>query len=352
MPHLLPKDHGDGSHPPVFAQALEAVWQTTGDDKNLERMLPNALSYHDWFEHTRRSASFPGLLLARRWSDTGADNSKRWGHHGSGIYGTRLAETSWSMPIVTTDVNVFSVLEKRALARLLGLFGGSRSATLFEEANERESLLHKMLWDDRVGFYFDAAESTSTLIPVWSPGGFIPLVLPKVAGDRVQRLVEHLMDPAKFWLKAPIPTLSADDPDFRPDHSYWMGPTWMSYMTYILRGLLRQSPQTGWALFDRMLDYLVVEGQPRIFENYNPITGQGQDCPDFGWHGMLADVFLIDLLGLQLERSREFAPTAGFCRAPVSWGTWSVENLRIRGRTYDVKGRFIKGAWTVDVNER
>ena len=355
MPHLIPAEHGDGSHLPVFAQALLAVWETTGVDEHMERLLPRAFAYHDWFERTRASESITGLLLVRRWSDSGMDNSKRWGHQGSGIYGTELEEGGWSMPIVTIDLNAFSVLEKRSMARLFDHLGDEERANeLREGADQREALLHEHLWDEEAGFYFDVEEASARRVPVWSPIGFLPIVLPGMPQARVSRLLEHLFNERKFWLKAPLPTLAADDPDFRPDHSYWMGPTWMSYMIPILRGLFRRAPEAGWKLLDRMLDYLVVDGNPRVFENYNPLTGQGQDCPDFGWHGMLVDVVLTEMLGLGLDPKRDYTPSPGACRAPAHWGEWRVRNLRARGKRYTVSGRPAAGApgWEVDVDEQ
>ena len=352
MPHLVPREHGDGSHLPVFAQALLAVWETTGTDEHMERLLPRALAYHDWFERTRASESIPGLLLVRRWSDSGMDNSKRWGHQGSGIYGTELDEGGWSMPIVTTDLNVFSILEKRSMALLFEYLGNhERARELRESADRREAILHDRLWDEDAGFYFDVEEASTRHVPVWSPVGFMPIVLPGMPQVRVLRLLEHLFDERKFWLKAPLPTLAADDPDFRPDHSYWMGPTWMSYMIYTVRGLLRRAPDAGWKLLDRMLDYLVVDGNPRVFENYNPVTGQGQDCPDFGWHGMLVDVVLTELLGLRLDVEQDYTPGPGACHAPAHWAEWSVRNLRVRGARYTAHGRRAdRGGWEVHVD--
>ena len=340
MPHEIPQEHGDGSHLPVYAQALAAVWETTGNNDNLERLLPAAMAYHDWFERTRASESIPGLLLVRRWSDSGMDNSKRWGRQGSGIYGTQLDTMDWSMPIVTIDLNAFSILEKRALAQLWSHLGDQATAHRLQgEADAREVLLHERLWDETAGFYFDIAEDGARRIPVWSPIGFIPILLPQLPEERVSRLLDRLFDEKKFWLKAPLPTVAADDPDFRPDHSYWMGPTWMSYMIPILRGLFRRAPEAGWTLLDRMLDYLVVGGNPRVFENYNPVTGVGQDCPDFGWHGMLIDVVLTELLGIGLDPGDNYRPRPGRCRAPRGWSEWRVENLYVRGRRYNAHGR-------------
>jgi hypothetical protein len=61
---------------------------------------------------------------------------------------------------------------------------------------------------------------------------------------------------------------------------------------------------TAWRVLDRLLDTLMAGGNPRIFENHDPLTGRGQDCPNFGRHGMLVDVVLTALLGIRIADGR------------------------------------------------
>jgi hypothetical protein len=90
-----------------------------------------------------------------------------------------------------------------------------------------------------------------------------------------------------------------------------------------------------------------------VFENYNPLTGEGQDCPDFGWHGMLVDVVLTEVLGLVLSPGRGYLPEAGTCRAPSDWREWRVENIPVRGRRYSAVGRkrMPSNVWEVTFDE-
>lgn len=350
MPHLLTKEQGDGSHPPVFAQALEAVWSVDGNERNLRRLLPNALAYHDWFERRRRSERFEGLLLTRRWSDTGMDNSKRWGKQGAAPNNPMVGVGMWTFPIVTVDLNVLSVLEKQSLANLLDAVGQKeRAGQMRKEAHARAALIHELLWNSVHGFYLDRDETRGRFIPVLSPAGFYPLLLPGLDNSRQRALLAQLFDPKRFFAPAPLPSLAMDDPDFRPNNSYWMGPTWMSYNVYILRGLFRTDPSAGWKLLDRILDMLMPGGVPAIFENYNPLTGVGQNAANFGWHGMLVDVILREALGVTPTRE---GLTMGRTYCPDLWRDWQINNLYYRGEHFDVSSKRDGDEWKTRIRPR
>jgi putative isomerase len=334
MPFAIPEEHGDGTHPPVFAQALAALWSRTGDERLMRRLLPNALAYHDWFERRRQSRQLPGLLRVARWSDSGMDNSKRWGPHGSAIRGTGLPEAGWSLPMATVDVNVLSVLEKQCLAGMLEHIGRTDEALeLRTHARERTRLIHQHLWDEEHGFYFDREEEAGRFIRVFTPVGLYPLLLDELPHTRFERLARHLLDESKFFTEAPMPSLAADDPDFRAERSYWMGCTWSNYNVFVLRGLLSRKPEYAFRLFDRILDTMIRPEGPMVFENYNPLTGQYYDCPNFTWQMMYFDVILRDMLGVRMEAG---VPRARPARVPDAWQYYRVDNLKADGMTWTV----------------
>lgn len=350
MPHHLPKEHGDGTHPPIFAQALKALWSVDGDDSNMRRLLPNALAYHDWFEHCRRSETLPGLLLIRRWSDSGMDNSPRWGKEGSGIYNTVIDSADWGIPMVTVDLNVYSVLEKQSLAVMLHASGAHEKALKLEnEAAERTVLIHKLFWDESKGFYMDRNERDGAFIPIMSPTGFYPLLLEELHENRIEAMLGLLFDEKKFWSKMPIPSIAMDDPNFRVTHSYWSGGTWMNYTAYILRGLFRYRPDAAWKLLDRILDGLMLEGMPNIFENYNPLTAQGYDAANFGWAGLLVDVIIRDMLAIRLELGKL---TFGRPNCPEDWNDFELDNLLFRQDEYKISCRKENGKWNFSIKEK
>ena len=334
LPHLMDrlKIKGDGSHPPIYAQALEKVWETEGRKLASRKLLESAIQYNDWWERTRSSKRFPGLLLVKRWSDTGMDNSKRWGHQGSGIYDTRLDKGSWSMPIITVDLNVYSVLEKRALANILEHEGDTSSAARYRnEANKRVELIHKHLWSEEAAYYLDHTEEQDMFVPVISPTGAYPLLIEGLTQEREEGIFNYLMDPKHFFTKAPIPSLSVSDPDFQPGQSYWMGPSWMCYTVYILRGMFRTRPDDAWKMFDKILDTLIQQGTPYIFENYNPLTREYYDCQGFQWQCMFVDLILEEILGLKISNGKLVMENP---KTPDDWDSFKVKNIYFAGEMH------------------
>lgn len=351
LPHLVDrlKIMGDGSHPPIYAQALEKVWKTEGRKFARPGLLESAIAYNEWWERTRASTRFPGLLLVRRWSDSGMDNSKRWGHQGSGIYNTKLEQNEWSMPIVTVDLNVYSVLEKRAIANMLEHQGEIERAIQFrEEADQRVKLVHCHLWSDEARYYLDYAEDQDIFVPVISPTGAYPLLIEGLTPEREEGIYKYLMDPRHFFTLAPIPSLSVSDPDFKPEQSYWMGPSWMCYTIYILRGMFRTRPEAGWKVFNNLLDTLIQDGTPYIFENYNPLTRQYYDCQGFHWQGMFVDLILEEVLGLKIKDNRLVIDQA---RTPEGWDSVKIKNVYYQGRMFQIEMLKENNSWKIDYFE-
>jgi hypothetical protein len=78
-----------------------------------------------------------------------------------------------------------------------------------------------------------------------------PLALPDLPEQIGRRLVEqYLLDPDRFWLPVPPPSVSAADPGFsRSDRflllrRYWRGPTWINAAWLLWLGLVRLGYRT------------------------------------------------------------------------------------------------------------
>ena len=92
---------------------------------------------------------------------------------------------------------------------------------------------------------------------------------------------KHLLNPDEFWGEWIIPSIARDDPAF-PDQNYWRGRIWgpMNYLVYLgLRNyddpeVRRDFAQKSYELF---LKEWTENGH--VHENYNAITGSGDDVP-------------------------------------------------------------------------
>ncbi len=350
MPNAILDDHDSGTHPPLFSRAIHLLWQNDKRDDLMLRLLPVAKRYDEYFDRTRSSKRFPGLIFARRWSDTGMDNSPRWGQHGSEatLGHEHYPESDWRMPVVSVDLNVYTILEKRKLAEMCRYTGDDLYADELESvASERERALFDYLWNEETDLFHDREETRGTFIPVIAPTGLTPLQLHALPQARVEALVDWLFNEDHFWSDAPLPSVSMQNPHFEGSRSYWRGPVWMSYTIDVLRGLCLHAPLAAHKLLDRLLEMMLPNGQPAIYENYNPVTGQPQDTANFSWNGQLIDVIMSDMLGISAhEGSIEVTAPA----VPAEWDEWSVRNLRLGRDRYSIAGIRAAGEWRISID--
>jgi hypothetical protein len=137
--------------------------------------------------------------------------------------------------------------------------------------------------------------------PVLTWSALSPLALPDLPEDIGRRLVEeHLLDPKKFWLPIPPPSVSAAEPTFsRRDHwlflrRYWRGPTWLNAAWLLWLGLVRLGYEDAAAhMAARIAGAVAAAG---LREYYDPFTGRGMGATSFSWSALVMELIEADPL--------------------------------------------------------
>ncbi len=131
--------------------------------------------------------------------------------------------------------------------------------------------------------------------PVLTWAALSPLALPDLPEDVGRRLVEeHLLDPDKFWLPVPPPSVSATEPRFsRRDRflflrRYWRGPTWINAAWLLWLGLVRLGYREQAEEMAARLGRAVSSAGLR--EYYDPFTGQGMGAENFSWSALILEM--------------------------------------------------------------
>ena len=98
----------------------------------------------------------------------------------------------------------------------------------------------------RVGLFLDEAQPGGLRPAVETWAALAPLALPDLPEAIGRRLCEqHLLDPRRFWLPVPPPSVSAAERSFVPGRGrgwkrrYWRGPTWLNAAWMLWIGLVR-----------------------------------------------------------------------------------------------------------------
>jgi glycogen debranching enzyme len=127
-----------------------------------------------------------------------------------------------------------------------------------------------------------------------------PLALPDLPEAIGRRLVEEqLMDPGRFWLPVPPPSVSVSDPTFSIDDTgvlgikrYWRGPTWINAAWLIWLGLIRLGYSEAAEELATRVGIAVRHAGLR--EYYAPYSGRGMGAIDFGWSSLVLEIVLPD----------------------------------------------------------
>ncbi len=229
IPHMMtPTGCSDITQPPLLAWALARCVQRTGDLALARAYLPRLRLYLAWNER-RRDRNENDLC---EWAIEG-DPRCRSGE--SGMDNSPRFDAAADMDAV--DFSCFMKNEYDCLADM------EERLSMDEEAAEHRrkaariaDAVNELLWDEEKGIYCDRTMD-GALSPVMSVASFLPLWAGIATPQRATRLKDHLQNPAKFNTPVPLPSVSADDPEYGTD--MWRGGVWMNYTYMICQGLAR-----------------------------------------------------------------------------------------------------------------
>ena len=272
---------------PFLAQTVWLGMRQSGDDWMEVAEWEALRQYHDhwtWFHDHDRN----GLCVWDSADHSGMDNQ----FSRAGVEDTNTREG--------VDLNSYLVREARALACIAERRGeGDTAAAYRREAADRLAAIDRLLWDDRAGFYFDRDERTGERVPAFAASGLMRLWAGDLPAGRAERLIEHLLDEAKFNTPWPIATYARSEPDYYQAPRYgecnWRGPAWVPVNYAVAHSLARlghrdEALALAWKTFD------LVMNQDEICEFYDAETGEGYGLrPFWGW-SVLGMALPIELL--------------------------------------------------------
>jgi hypothetical protein len=156
------------------------------------------------------------------------------------------------------------------------------------------------LYDEETGLFWPQAEPAPERRPAQTWTALAPLALPDLPEAIGRRLVEeHLLDPDRFWVAMPPPSVSVSDPSFTLDDAgplhtrrYWRGPTWVNAAWLLWLGLTRLGYRSeAGELVRRVSEPLASQ---HLREYYNCFDGTGMGAVDFAWSTLVIDMVDAD----------------------------------------------------------
>lgn len=286
--------------PPVAAWGTMNVYRATGDKEFLAEMFDKLMKFHNWWyaerDHDRNGiceyGSTDGTLIAAAW-ESGMDNGVRF----DDAVMLQNGEKAWSMNQENICLNSFLCAEKQILAEMAEILGKKEVAgQLKKDAEAIAEHVRTRMYDPETGFFYDTRLGTGEFIRVMGAECWLPLWAGIATQEQAKAVMEKMMDPNKFNSTLPLGTLAVDHPRLRPVRGYWRGPVWVDQVYFGITGLRRYGFQKeADALLEKFIDHaqgLTTDGP--IHENYNPLTGETLNAPNFGWSSALIIKMLLE----------------------------------------------------------
>ena len=157
------------------------------------------------------------------------------------------------------------------------------------------------MYNEKTGLFEPLAHPAPQHKPPLTWAALSPLALPDLPEHIGRRLVEErLLDPGRFWLPVPPPSVPPTEPTFstREDsflwiRRYWRGPTWINAAWLVWLGLVRLGYRTeADVLADRLAATVKTSG---LREYYDPFTGRGMGAVDFAWSTLILELLAPDM---------------------------------------------------------
>jgi hypothetical protein len=173
------------------------------------------------------------------------------------------------------------------------LAAGRDGSPFAARAARTEAALLERCWDQRRGLFFDLAGRAERPVRVSTWSSLAPLALGDAipAEIRLRLAEEHLLHPRRYRARVGIPSVSMEEPAFRPGFDRfrtWRGPSWMNTAWLLLPALDRLGLSSEADRIAASLERAVARAGFR--EYYDPRTGAGIGARRFGWSTLLFDL--------------------------------------------------------------
>jgi putative isomerase len=298
----------DRSQPPVGSLVALEIYKRHPRRWFLEEVYDELLAWNRWWPGARNCQ---GLLCwgsdpetqtldgtARTWQaalyESGLDNSPMYD-------GVPFDERTNLLEMADVGLTGLYVADCRALAEIASTLGRAAEAEELRSRGEKYASSLRGLWDEEAGIYLNRRTDTGEPSPKVSPTLFYPLIARVPTPAQAERMVrEHYFNPAELHGEWVIPSVARNVPGFT-DQAYWRGRIWgpMNFLVYLgLRNYELKDARDD--LARRSYDLLMKSWRKdgAIYENYNAITGAGDDVTSsdayYHWGALLGVITLLE----------------------------------------------------------
>jgi len=319
----------DRSQPPVGSYCILKLYRQFGDKALLENTFYKLLSWNKWWMKNR-DGNGDGLL---EWGSNpnpeGKENIFISNNHQAAMYESGLDnspmyddvvfnEETHTMEYTDVGLNALYALDCWVLSEIAGILGKNDiKERLLREYSRVKEAMNNTLWDEETGIYLNRHWDGRFNYRL-SPTNFYPLLAGVASKEQAERMIkEHLLNREEFWGEYVIPSISRSDKAFS-DNDYWRGRIWGPMNFLVGEGIKRYGYfKESYEFASKSLNLFLKEWETEnhIHENYNAVTGDGDDVrnadPVYTWGGLLGYLAVSELIETQAWGAVRFGNLSG-----------------------------------------
>ena len=302
----------DRSQPPVGSLVVWMLYKQYKEKWFLELLYKELLTWNRWWSKNREdkgllclgSNPYEKVTYFRSEFDTnchygavlesGLDNSPMYD-------GVSFNKQKHLLEQQDVGISSLYVMDCDYLALIAEELNYKKDAMELRERADYYRTNLKGLWDEKTGFYYNRSTRTMDFNYRTSPTCFYPLLAKVPTQNQAERMVkEHLLNTNEFWGKYVIPSVPKNDPAFK-DNEYWRGRIWAPLNFLVYMGLNNYEFREVKRLFAEKSKNLLLKSwlsHGYVFENYNALTGIGDDVVRsdkfYHWGALLGYISLME----------------------------------------------------------
>ena len=297
------------SQPPLGSMVVWNIYNKYQEKWFLTEVYNELLSWNRWWEKHRSYKNYlswgnndPDMALAANY-----ERIRKYAINESGLDNSHMYDgVAFNLKIQLldiADVGLMSmyIMDCNYLAQIAGELGKKDDA---KELKDRAAFFSKQLatlWDEETGIFLNKHTDTEKLSDRISPTNFYPMLAGACTQKQARRMIdEHYFNPEEFYGTYVIPSTPRNDPAFK-DNDYWRGRIWgpMNFLVYLgMRNYDLKDARTD--LINKSKDLLMKNWKESggIFENYNSVTGAGNDVKNadgfYHWGALLTFIEFME----------------------------------------------------------
>lgn len=297
----------DRSQPPVGSKVVLDIYKKYKEKWFLNEVYEELLTWNRWWVNNRSIKGYLAWGSYYSKDSVVTESALQSAAYESGLDNSPMYDTvpfnTKTHTLELADVGLMSIYiaDCNSLIEISEALGKDAEA---KELKKRAAFYTKQLgnlWDEKTGMFLNKRLDIEAKSYRLSPTNFYPMLAKACTPQQAERMIkEHYFNPNEFWGEFVMPSIARNDSAFK-DNSYWRGRIWapMNFLVYL--GMQNYDVKDARAdLISKSRNLLIKNWKENggVFENYNSVTGKGNDVRNadgfYHWGALLSFMEFIE----------------------------------------------------------